>query len=434
MKHRGEIWAIAFPAIVTNITTPILGLVDVAVTGHIGAALYIGAIAVGGAMFNMLYWLFNFLRMGTTGFTAQAFGAEDNERLNLILYRSLIVGLLIGLLMLVLSGPIGSTVLRFMDAADDTQELARRYFEICIWGAPAVLMTYALSGWFLGMQNSKAQMWMAIVTNVVNIAVSIILVFGLGWKIEGVATGTLLAQWIGLATGLTILFVKYRPAIPQLRLIFELRQLMSFFRVNSDIFLRTACLVAVTLWFTHAGALEGTETLAANALLMQLFMLFSFFMDGFAFAGEALTGKYIGRSDDSSLGSLIKTLLLIGLACASIFSLIYLLGGDYIIRLLAKDPRVVGDAIIYLPWAVAVPLCGFLAFVWDGVFVGLVHTRAMLLSMALALIVFFTVYLTANPYLANHGLWLAFNAYLLTRGLILWLLYNRATHHRLNCK
>ncbi len=421
MKHRSEILAIAIPAIVSNITTPLLGLVDVAVTGHIGAALYIGAIAVGGAMFNMLYWLFNFLRMGTTGFTAQAYGSGSADRTSLILYRSLIVGLVIGLVMLLLSRPVGLFILEFLDADGPTQDLARRYFSICIWGAPAVLMTYSMSGWFLGMQNSKAQMWMAIVTNVINIAVSITLVFGFGWKIEGVATGTLSAQWIGFFTGVAILALKYRPAMPRLSDIFELSQLLRFFRVNSDIFLRTACLVAVTLWFTHAGALAGTDILAANALLMQLFMLFSFFMDGFAFAGEALAGKYVGRADNSSLYTLVRSLLRIGLVCALFFSLVYFIAGERIIAMLAEDHGVVDTARRYLPWAVAVPLCGFLAFVWDGIFVGLVRTRSMLASMALALIVFFALYYMLRGTMANDGLWLAFNAYLLMRGIVLWL-------------
>ena len=423
MKHRGEILAIALPAIVSNITTPLLGIVDVAVTGHIGAALYIGAIAVGGAMFNMLYWLFNFLRMGTTGFTAQAYGAGDKRRLDLLLFRSLAVGLSVGVLLIILSQPLGKTILAFMDADDDTLSLASRYFNICIWGAPAVLMTYALSGWFLGMQNSKAQMWVAITTNVVNIIVSLSLVFVAGWKIEGVATGTLSAQWIGFAVGFVLLVVKYKPAVPALEEIFKLRELSLFFRVNGDIFLRTACLVTVTLWFTHAGALAGTDTLAANALLMQLFMLFSFFMDGFAFSGEALAGKYTGRADTKSLRSVVRSIMLVGLWCAVAFSIVYALAGEWIIGLLAKDRGVVALACSYLPWAVAIPLCGFMAFVWDGIFVGLVRTRAMLASMSIALLVFFIIYFLFHPKMANNGLWLAFDAYLLTRGIVLWALF-----------
>ncbi len=425
MKHRGEILAIALPAIVSNITTPILGLVDVAVTGHIGAAVYIGAIAVGGSMFNMIYWLFNFLRMGTTGFTAQAYGSGKDTHTSLIFYRSLCVGLVLGLLLLLLSRPLGDTVLSFMDADASTDSLARRYFEICIWGAPAVMMTYAMSGWFLGMQNSKAQMWMAIVTNVVNIAVSISLVFGLGWKIEGVATGTLVAQWTGFFVGICIIIAKYKPKVPLISEIFETGQLLGFFKVNGDIFLRTACLIAVTLWFTHAGALAGTDILAANALLLQLFMLFSFFMDGFVFAGEALAGKYAGRADSSGVYSLVRMLLKTGFWCAIVFTVCYAVAGDAIISLLAEDRMVVDLAKRYLPWAMVVPLCGFMAFVWDGIFVGLVRTRAMLGSMAIALIVFFSLYSVFHECLGNDGLWLAFNAYLFTRGIVLWFIFKR---------
>lgn len=416
MKHRREILAIAVPAIVSNITTPLLSLADVAITGHIGAATYIGAIALGGTVFNTLYWLFGFLRMGTSGPTAQAFGAGDTFRQRLILYRGLAVGLLIGLLLLVTAGPFGETVIRFMDADDDTMPLAVRYFSICIWGAPAVMLSYCISGWFLGMQNSKAQMWMAVITNVANLIISPLLVFGFGWKIEGVATGTLAAQYIGLAVGIIILFRKYHPALVNVREIFEPTGLLSFFRINSDIFLRTACLVAVTLWFTHAGAVQGTEILAANALLLQLFMLFSYFMDGFAYAGEALAGKYFGRNDSASLTSLVITLMKIGLIFAIVFAAIYGLAGEQVMHLLAKDRGVVDLARQYLPWAIAVPLCGFLAFIWDGIFIGLVRTRSMLAAMSVSIAVFFIMYFSLRGSIANNALWASFNAYLLLRG------------------
>lgn len=395
---------------------PVLSLVDVAVTGHIGDAVYIGAIALGGTVFNMLYWLFNFLRMGTTGLTAQAYGTGDNDATSIQFYRSIVVGAVVGLLILAVGEPLGRIMLGFMDADDATTALAMRYFRICIFGAPAVIVTYSISGWFLGMQNSKAQMWMAVITNVVNIAVSLTLVFGFGMKIAGVATGTMSAQWIGLFVGIAIVVVKYKPPLPPLSKIFEFGQLLRFFRVNTDIFLRTACLVAVTVWFTHAGALQGTDILAANALLLQLFMLFSYFMDGFAFAGEALAGKYVGRADESSLWSLIHALLRIGLLTALIFSVIYVLCGVEIIRLLAKDPDLVDVARSYLPWAVAIPLCGFTAFVCDGIFVGLVHTRAMLGAMAAAMTTFFTLYFTLPHSLGNNALWLSFDVYLLVRG------------------
>ena len=426
MKHRSEIFAIASPAIVSNITTPILGLVDVAVTGHIGAAVYIGAIAVGGSMFNMLYWLCNFLRMGTSGLTAQAFGAADAEAQSRILYRALLVGLALGLAIFALQRPLAEVILRFMDADDATQALARRYFNICVWAAPAVTATLGISGWLLGMQNSRATMVIAIATNIVNVVLSIGLVFGAGWKIEGVATGTMVAQWFGALLGLGIIAWKYRPAFPGLRSIFESTALRVFFRINTDIMLRTACLVAVTMWFTHAGATQSTAILAANALLLQLFMLFSFFMDGFAFSGEALAGKFHGAGNPHALRELIADILRVGLWCAVIFAVLYGLLGEAFLRVLADDQSVVATAAAYLPWAVAIPLCGFMAFAWDGILIGLTRTRIMLAAMALAMITFFALYFSLFHRWGNHALWLAFDAYLTVRGAAEWIIWRKS--------
>lgn len=423
MKHSREIRDIALPAIVSNITTPILGLVDVAVTGHIGAAVYIGAIALGGTVFNILYWLFNFLRMGTSGPTAQAYGGADRRGTVLMLWRSLAVALAVGILLFALGRPCARHVLAFMDADDATLALASHYFAICIYGAPAVMVTYALNGWFIGMQNSRATMWTAIATNIVNIVLSVALVFGFGLKIAGVALGTTVAQWFGAFMGLTIIFVKYRPHMEPFSEIFRKDRLLAFFRINTDIFFRTACLVAVTLWFTHAGARQGVDILAANALLLQLFMLFSFFMDGFAFAGEALAGKYHGSGDSASLRTLIRSLAVIGLACAVIFAALYAFMGEWFMRMLAEDPSVVDTARCYLPWAVAVPVCGFLAFIWDGIFIGLTRTRAMLWSMLIAMLVFFALYFFLSPLYANDALWFAFCVYLAVRGVAESLFY-----------
>lgn len=418
MTHRREILAIALPAIVSNLTTPILGLVDVAISGHIGDAVYIGAIAVGGNVFNMLYWLLGFLRMGTSGLTAQAYGAADIPRQAMVLYRSLLIAIVTGVAMIALSAPIADTVLRFMDADGATAGLARRYFAICIWGAPAVMATYTLTGWFIGMQDSRAAMWMSLITNVVNIAVSVTAVFGLGMKIEGVALGTCLAQWIGVAAGAVMVWRRYSPVLPPLRSVAEWGALRSFFRINADIFLRTCCLVAVTLWFTHAGAVAGTDILAANAILLQLFMLFSYFIDGFAYSGEALAGKYAGASDTAALHTLVKQLLRTGLICALGFALLYMVGGSTFIGLLSDDATVVAIARSYLPWAIVLPLCGYAAFIWDGIYIGMVRPRVMLLSMATAMAVFFSLYFSLRTTLGNHALWLAFDTYLLARAAV----------------
>lgn len=411
----------------SNITTPLLGLVDVAITGHLGSAAYIGAIALGGTLFSTMYMLFGFLRMGTSGLTAQAYGAGDRQAQAMALWRALAVGVAAAVLILALSPMIGGPVLRLMDGGESfTRELATRYFRIAVWGAPAVLGSFALSGWFIGMQNSKAPMWMALTTNLVNIAVSVALVYGLGWKIEGVATGTVIAQWAGALQGVSIALRRFRPAKVALSRLAEARALKGYFKLHFDIFLRTCCLVAVTLWFTHAGAKAGVDILAANALLLQLFFLFSYFMDGFAFAGEAVGGKYHGAGDRGNVKSLLQELMLIGLGFAALFGLLYALGGEYIFMLLSDEPTVRKIAGDYLWWAAALPLCGFAAFVLDGMMIGMTLTRGMLYALAVATAVFFTIFFAGEWFhLGNHALWLAFDSYLAVRGAVQYLIIKR---------
>lgn len=414
-----EINAIALPAIVTNITTPVLGLVDTTIAGHIGdGAVCIGAIAVGAAMFNLLYWVFNFLRMGTTGLTARHLGSGDTAQRDATLWRALLIAAAIAAVILMLQDACASLILRFMDCDDATAALARRYFDVLVWGAPAMLGSYAVTGWLLGVQNSKATMWIAVATNVVNIAVSLSLVFGLNLGIEGIAAGTLSAQWTRLIIGLAIIARRYRPAITRWSALLERSRLSRFFSINVDIFMRTLCLAAVTLWFTHAGAVQGVDTLAANALLMQLFMLFSFFMDGFAFAGEALSGKYAGRGDGSCVRSVAATLLKVAAVIALSFTVLYACLGEAFLNLLTDRAEVIAKARSYLPYAAAIPVAGAAAFAWDGIYVGLTQTRFMLLSMATAMALFFLSYTLLQPPLGNHGLWIAFLIYLLSRGLV----------------
>lgn len=425
---RRQILSIALPAIVSNITTPLLAMIDVAIVGHIGSASYIAAIALGSTMFNMLYWLFGFLRMGSSGTTAQAFGAGDRVSADTLFYRSLTLGLLAGIILLAFSHPLSRLLLTFLDADPSTLPLARKYFLLAICGAPATLATFALSGWFLGMQNSRWPMWMAIVTNVVNIAASLLFVFGLGWDLKGVAIGSAIAQWTGFLFGLTIALRRFRPARPSLSRLLKVSELRRFFAINADIFLRTLCLVAVTLWFTRSGASQGAVILAANALLLQLFMFFSYFMDGFAFAGEALSGRFAGSGDRLSLKQLIGALTRIGICLAIAFSAIYAIFGHEILSLLTNDASVIHTAGEYRWWAVAVPIAGTLAFVWDGILIGLTYTRLMLAAMALAAVVFFILGHLPLGLPANHQLWLSFVVYLAVRGIVEILSYKKIGH------
>ena len=417
-----HILALSIPSIVTNITTPLLGMTDVAIAGHMGSAVYIAAIAVGGNMFNMLYWLLGFLRMGSSGMTAQAYGASDHAGAALVLWRSLLLAMAIGLLFVMLQRPICTLLLHWMDVDDLTSQLASDYFHILIWGAPAALGGFALTGWFLGMQNSRVPMWVSLTMDVTNIAASLLLVYTAGMGLRGLAVGTLIAQWGGLLMALVICVRRYHPTFPPLHEIMRGDGILKYFKVNTDIFLRTVCLVAVTLWFTRTGASQGPVILAVNALLMQLFTFFSFFMDGFAFSGEALCGRYKGASDGVSFRMAVRMLFVVSGTLAAIFTLFYLLAGNGFLHLLSDDPDVVTTSADYFGWAVTVPLAGFVAFTADGIFIGATATRRMLISMACATAVFFGVYLLAFPAMHNHGLWLAFISYLAVRGVVLLLL------------
>lgn len=411
--------AIAVPAIVANITTPLLSIMDVAITGHLGGADHIAAIAIGSTMFNVIYWLMGFLRMGTSGLTAQACGAGDDTLISGTLARSLAVSVLIGVAVVMLQRPLCSLGLYFMDTGGATREYARQYFNICIWGAPAVMATYSLTGWFIGMQNSHIPMVVSIAINIINLAVSLVLTGVCGMKIAGVAIGTLTAQWAGLLLALWLLHRQYRPKRVNIAEIVSHRHMMRFFSVNRDIFIRTACLVAVTLWFTRSGSAEGARILAANTLLLQIFTLFSYFMDGFAYSGEALCGRFSGAGDKKSLHRCISTLIVIGAVFALLFTGITAATGRHGLALLTSDTAVVDDAMVYLPWAIAVPAFGFLAFTYDGICIGLTHTRAMLLSMVSATVAFFTTWAIMTPHMGNNGLWASFIIYLGVRSAVL---------------
>lgn len=420
-----QILGLALPAIVANITTPLLSLVDVAIVGHLGSAVYVGAIAVGGSIFSMLYWLFGFLRFGTSGLTAQALGRGSARQTSLLLQRSLLIALGFGIILITAHYPLGHAALSFMDTDADTAGKAWLYFSILIYGAPASLATFALTGWFVGMQDTRTPMWISLLVNVVNITASLILVYAMDYDLAGVAYGTLLAQWAGFIVSAATCAIHYKVRPQPLSELLHVSELKTFFKVNTDIFLRTVCLIAVTVWFTRTGAGLGPVMLAVNTLLMQFFILFSYIMDGFAFAGEAICGKSYGASDSHSLNRQIHRLLQWGLALATVFTAGYALGGQYLITLLTNDSGVIETAEKYRLWAAGIPLAGFMAFTWDGVLTGMTRTRLMLGTMSAASAIFFILYLLLFPAIGNHGLWTAFLAYLFTRGCLQHIFYYR---------
>ena len=426
-----RILRIAGPSIVSNITVPLLGLIDVAIVGHLGDAAYIGAIAVGSMMFNLIYWIFGFLRMGTSGMTSQALGRRDLTATAQLLLRSLSVSTGIALCLILLQSPLCRAMLFFMQPTPDVEPLARAYFRICVWGAPAVLGLYGLMGWFVGMQNTRIPMFISIMQNIVNIAASLTLVYGFGMRVEGVATGTVIAQYAGLLAAL-LLLVRYYGRLRRyvvLHNVLRRAGLARFFTVNRDIFLRTLCLVAVNMYFTSAGARQGAVILAVNTLLMQLFLLFSYIMDGFANAGEALGGRYYGARNEEAFGDTVRRLFLWGALMATVFTLVYAAGGTPFLRLLTDDDAVIAASSAYFPWALVIPAAGMAAFVWDGLFIGITATRGMLVSLAVSATVFFSTYFALHTALGNHALWFAMTLYLASRGAVQTLIYFRQLRH-----
>ncbi|MBS7156199.1 MAG: MATE family efflux transporter [Sanguibacteroides justesenii] len=409
---------LAIPSIVSNITVPLLGLVDVTIVGHLGATAYIGAIAVGGLLFNILYWNFGFLRMGTSGLTSQAYGRKDKDAEIRVLVQAVSVGLFSALAMLILQYPIERLAFRLLDTSAEVEQYAVTYFRICIWGAPAVLAQYGFTGWFIGMQNSRYPMYIAIVMNVINIVCSSCFVFLFGMKVEGVALGTVVAQYSGVMMALGLWFYNYKELWGRITFkgSLQLIAMRRFFAVNRDIFLRTLCLIGVTTFFTSTGARQGDVILAVNTLLMQLFTLFSYIMDGFAYAGEALSGRYVGACNLIQLKRAVRALFGWGVGLSLVFTLLYGVGGENFLGLLTNDKVVIETAGHYFYWVLAIPLAGFAAFLWDGILIGATATRFMLWSMLVASGSFFVIYYYFSGATNNHMLWLAFLVYLALRG------------------
>ncbi len=415
-----QILQIALPSIVSNITVPLLGMIDVAIVGHMGSPVYIGAVAVGSMIFNLVYWLFGFLRMGSSGLTSQALGRRDFTEVMRLLVRSTTIALGIALMLILLQVPMEWVAFELIGPTADVAPIAQTYFYIVIWGAPAVLGLYSLSGWYIGMQNTRFPMFISIMQNVVNILASLTLVYGFGMKIEGVAWGTVIAQYAGfiVALGLLLRYYGRLRGYLVLRGTFVREAMGRFFHVNSDIFLRTLCLVAVNLFFTSAGARSGAVILSVNTVLMQLYLFFSYFMDGFAYAGEALGGKTYGARNVAAFRETLHRLWIWALIVTLAYTLLYIGGGRWIVGILTDEAQVLEASQEYLCWIWLIPAAGAAAFIWDGVFIGITATRGMLVSSFLSALGFFIVYLLAESHLGNHGLWLAMIIYLALRGIL----------------
>lgn len=415
-----KILALAIPNIISNITVPLLGMVDMALVGHLGNDSLIGAMAIGVAIFNFIYWNFAFLRMGTSGLVAQAFGARNFREVGSVFVRSVSVALLVAVLLLLFRHGIGKLAFRMMEGSTETMQAAAEYFYIRLWAAPATLSLFAFQGWFIGMQNSRFPMYISIMINVVNVIFGVWFVYGLHWGIAGVAWSTVVAQYSGLLTAFLQWLIYYRRFIRQvsLRESFDLRPMVRFFRVNRDIFLRTACIVIVYTFFTSASSGMGDTILAINSLLMQLFTLFSYMMDGFAFAAESLIGRHVGARNAVMVQRSLRGLLAWSGGVALLYVVIYALFWEPLLGLFTSSPAILTGAADYILWVVAVPLIGFAPFLVDGALIGATATRVMRNSVFLSTVAFFVVYFALRGLVGNNALWLAFMVFLVLRGLL----------------
>lgn len=403
------VFNLSWPVMLSNISQPLLGLVDTAVIGHLSDSRYLAAVAIGTTLFSLVYWSFGFLRMGTTGIIAQKVGSDDGSANRTVLLQSIILALMIACGLLIFQQPIIQLALTLLAPNQDVMPLAASYADIRIVGAPAVLCSYVLLGWFVGNQNTKVLLLLLITTNVLNIILDVIAVTYLKLGVEGLAYATVISEYAGL--GLAVYLCRYMlKAIPGAPVYSALKRLRSYYaiiKVNRYLFVRTVLLLLAMSFFTAQGAKLGPDTLAANAILMALVMLVSHVLDGFAHALEALSGKAVGAEDLDQFYQIVAAAGFCSLLGALLFSLGFYVAGDGLIQMLTSIDAVKETALLYLPWLVALPLVAVTSFLLDGVFVGTTQAKMMQDTMLVSVVlVYFPVwYMTQG--LLNHGLWLA---------------------------
>lgn len=428
-----EILRLAIPNILSNISVPLLSTVDTALMGHISSA-NLGAVGVGSMIFNFLYWNFGFLRMGTTGLSAQAFGEKDSHATANILGRAMLLVFILSLFLLFFQYPLGKMGFYLMNIQGEQQALVSEYFHIRIWATPAALGLYAFFGWFFGIQNAIYPLILTIIINIVNISLSYLLVYHSGYGIAGVAWGTVIAQYTGLILALTLFLLKYKNYRKELsyKAMIQLTELKRFLLINRDIFIRTLALTFVFGFFYSSSAAESELILAANVILLQFLNWMSYGIDGFAYASESLVGKYYGARKQQSLMKAIKYSFFWGLVSAVLFSLIYLLAGELLLSLFTNQSRIIELAKTYLIWLAILPIVGFGSYIWDGVYIGLTASKEMRNSMLISLVIFLSAYYALSGTLQNHGLWIALLLFLLSRGLIQYRLFHKTLMQKIH--
>ena len=421
MRMNREILRIAIPNIISNITVPIMGIVGTMIAGHLGDSVStIGALAIGVSIFNFIYWNCSFIRMGTSGITAQAYGAGDQRTTTLMLARATVVSLVVGVAIVVLQRPLGEVALRLMNGG----EMVADYFYARVWAVPAGVLLFGLNGWLTGMQNAIIPMVVAIVVNVIHIVCSLWFAFPLGMGIVGIAYASVVAQWTGVAITALIMWWHYGKQLVRISWseIWDMKAMREFFSINRDIIVRTLCIVSTYTFFTAASArMDDPTILAVNTILLELFTLFSYMSDGFAFAAEALTGRFIGERNGVALRDCVRKCMVWCAVICVLYVGLYVGWWRELLGLFVEDgaentAQIMEYAGRYIGWIVAIPVAASWPFMMDGIMVGATQSRIMRNSMLWATAAYFLLFFTLEPLIGNDALWLAFTSYMFLRG------------------
>ncbi len=415
---------LAIPNIISSITIPLMGLISTALAGRMdGGVAAIGALAVGVNIFNFIYWNCSFIRMGTSGLTAQAYGRGDVRECTNMLVRGLGIAAILGVVLVAAQWPIGWLCIRAMNGGD----VVREYFFVRIWAVPAGLMLYGFNGWYNGMQNAVIPMATSLTVNVLHIGLSIWFVFGHGMGIEGIAYANVVAQWGGMLLAVVLLWINYRRVLVRFRWseVVDWAPVKAFFVVNRDIIIRTVCVVGVYTFFTAISAWMDPVLLTVNALLMQIFMLYSYMNDGLTYAAEALAGRFFGARDTASLRLCVNRCIGWGFGIAMVFVGLYAVGWRELMGVFTSDADVIATAGRYMGWVIAIPLVSAFPFTLDGVLVGVGQTKVMRNSMVIATVCFFGVFTVLYRLLGNDALWISFMLYVVLRGVMQFFMTGR---------
>ena len=430
MRMNREILRIAIPNIISNITVPIMGIVGTMIAGHLGDSVStIGALAIGVSIFNFIYWNCSFIRMGTSGITAQAYGAADQRTTTLMLARATVVSLVVGVAIVVLQRPLGEVALRLMNGG----EMVADYFYARVWAVPAGVLLFGLNGWLTGMQNAIIPMVVAIVVNVIHIVCSLWFAFPLGMGIVGIAYASVVAQWTGVAITALIMWWHYGKQLVRISWseIWDMKAMREFFSINRDIIVRTLCIVSTYTFFTAASArMDDPTILAVNTILLELFTLFSYMSDGFAFAAEALTGRFIGERNGVALRDCVRKCMVWCAVICVLYVGLYVGWWRELLGLFVEDgadntAQIMEYAGRYIGWIVAIPVAASWPFMMDGIMVGATQSRIMRNSMLWATAAYFLLFFTLEPLIGNDALWLAFTSYMFLRGVFQYFMSDR---------